>query len=173
MTKRETQKSIASLNADEGKFVYSIERAKSGMTGDARQVLRWSARCIEEGVPLPTPYAEFLVHRFNEIADDANPFAESLFKRKQGDKGRDEIDDTRRVARQVWALHKNGGKTVPQACEIVANRIGGAVTFEVAKAAYSRFRKIFSGEDTESRDALIECAGRVAFIAIPKQDQTK
>jgi hypothetical protein len=113
------------------------------------------------------------VRRLNEIADDADPFGKSLFKRNKGDKGRDEIDGTRRVAREVWSLHKNGGKTVPQACEIVANRSGGAVTFENAKAAYNRFRKVFSGEDADSPDAMIERAGRVAFIAIPEQDQTE
>jgi hypothetical protein len=173
MTKRETQRTIERMNVDERKFTYSIERAMSGITGDARQVLKWCARCIEEGVPLPKAYAEFIARRFNEISDDADPFDESLFKRKKGDKGRDEIDGTRRIAHEVWALHKNGGKNLPQACEIVANRSGGAVTFEDAKAAYNRFRRIFSGEDTESRDATIERAGRVAFIAIREHDQTE
>jgi len=173
MTTRETRRSIALLNADERKFVYSIERANSGITGDARQVLKWCARCIDEGVALPTPYAEFLARRLNEIADHESPFDEPLLKRKKGDKGRDQIDDKRRVACEVWLLHKNGGKTVPEASEIVANRSGGVVTADQASKAYFKFRPVFDGEDTESPDAKIERAGRAAFIAIPDQDQSE
>jgi hypothetical protein len=173
MTKRETQKSIALLNADERKFVYSIERAKSGITGDARQVLKWCARCIEEGVALPKPYAEFLAQRLTEIADES-PFDEPLFKRKKGDKGRDQIDEKRRVAREVWLLCKHGGKTVAEASEIVADRSGDAVTAEQAQKAYFKFRPVFDGEDTESPDAKIERAGLfAAHIPDPKQIQSE
>ncbi|HWM89425.1 MAG TPA: hypothetical protein VN493_01515 [Thermoanaerobaculia bacterium] len=56
-----------------GVFEAKVEAARAGDVGEAASLLRWVAKCLENGWPLPEPLRCYLINAFRKITKDDNP----------------------------------------------------------------------------------------------------
>jgi hypothetical protein len=175
-----------------------LSRVAAGITGDAKQFLSLCALFIEKGVPLPTPFADALATRLREIGASENPWTEKLLKRNVGQKSCDEFDWKNHIAREVWLLRKNGGKTLTEAAKIVSKRshvvaanakqlsetmpghpaantrMYRPATAQQAEKFYLKYRRVFDGEETQLPSAAIERAGSITLaVTIPCDEKER